>query len=99
MSMTDDTLYSYCCDTSADGGECLCAIEKKQEAALPEHWKLVRKTMLPGTWLVAEKRGIWVHLFTIVWNEEGEVWNSGPRGKLLDLWEGDLEILQNMLKS
>jgi hypothetical protein len=95
--MTEDTLLSYCCDVAADGGECLCELERKQLKGLPENWFMVRKTMLPGRWLVAELRGKWVHIFQIDWNEEGEVWNTTGHG-LLDMCEGDLEVLQNMLK-
>ena len=96
--MTEDTLLSYCCDVAADGGECLCELERKQKAALPEHWVLVRVTMMPGTWLVSEVRGVWTHIFKIVWNDKGEVWNAQGHG-LLDLCKADLDVLQKMLTS
>ena len=57
----------------------------------------MRRCALEHHWLVAEKKGKWVSLFVAHWKPELGVWHAEK--PVVELWTGDLAVLQSVLES
>lgn len=67
----------------------------EQKAKLPDHWVPIRQSLTPSIWLMAEKIGGLVALFTAFWYAEGDVWHK--QGCLVDVSAEDIATMQGIL--